>query len=214
MLIHFLLVMIEFFRAYDRKTEDDVFRRVFATTMSGVKSSNATTRASAVTLFQVVLKRNPEPSNEEHCLSEILTPVKTSKSTGPDHRLTLYSMLASISPAQATSTSIADIAPSLLVKETSDATIARLAAAATPHFVFLLQNDKQIQASPLTSLVKEMHGGKPGLRRATCSLVGDTLLACNDSATQSDSLREFIKAVVPAFEENLKAVASNPHRPS
>lgn len=210
MLIHFLTVMTEFFRAYDRKTEDDVFRRVFATTMNGVKSSNAITRASAVTLFQVALKRNSDPDNEEHCLNEILAPVKTSKSTGPDHRFALYSMLASISPSLATSASIVDITPTLLVKETNDATIARLSAAATPHFVFLLQNGKQIQASPLTSLVKEMYGGKPALRRATCSLVGDTLLAGSDSATQSDSLKEFTKAVVPAFEENLKAVTSNP----
>ncbi|KAH8110478.1 ARM repeat-containing protein [Phellopilus nigrolimitatus] len=205
-----LPVMTAFFRVYTHKIADDVFCRLVTIIMNSSKSSNPATRANAVTLLQVILQHNPDASNEEHCLNEIILPVKTSKTAGPDHRFALYSMLTSITPAPVISAVIVENTPTLLLKETSDAATARLTANTVPHLVFLLRNDTQAPAAALTVIVREMSGAKPALRRAVCALAGDVLYACAEKNTATNALEAFAEAVAPAFEANIKAVAANP----
>ena len=202
--------MTEFFHAYQYKVEGDVFQRVTTIVMNSVKSSNPTTRANAVTLLQTVLQRSPDSSNEEHCLNEIISPLKSGKSTGPDHRLALFTMLLSVNPSSITSPSVIEHAPNLLVKETSEPAIAQLAKASVPHLAFLLQHDIRITASSIATIVREMQSTKPALRRAMCTLVGEVLYKCGKAGDKTGALKEFMKAITPALEGNFKAVTANP----
>lgn len=208
-----LPVMVEFFRVYPHRLESDLFGRITTIIMNSVKSSNPSTRVNAVLLFQVLLERNRDVNNEEHAINEIMNPVKSGKSTGPDHRIALYSMLPSINPSTIISGSIAENVPPLLVKETSEVATSALAKASVSHLVFILQQEMTLPPSFMATIVKEMQGAKPALRRSVCSLVGETLRACDEASVQTDALRRFVQAVLPAFEGNLKAVTANPLSP-
>ena len=202
--------MTEFFRSFKNELEHDSFRRIFTTIMNSVKSSNPTTRSNAIALSDVLLQRTEDPINEEHSLNEIINPVKSGKSVGPEHRLALYSILRMIRPSAIVSASIVENAPPLLVKESSDAVVQQLAKATAPHLVFVLRNDDRLPSSFGNTLLREMQGTKAALRRSLVCLVGSVLFRCSEEDVRTNALRDFARTTVPVFEAHLKAVAANP----
>ncbi|KAI5120166.1 hypothetical protein M0805_008433 [Coniferiporia weirii] len=205
-----LPVMIEFFRVYAHKVVDDLFRRLVTIIMNSTKSSNPSTRANAVALLQVIMQRSPDVANEEHCLNEIMLPAKTGKTAGPEHRLALYSMLASVAPTPDISPVLVENAPPLMLKETNDAATARLASHATPHLTFLLTSNTLPPSTALVSIAREMTSARAALRNAMCMLVGNVLHDCATAGVRTPALETFVEAVAPSFEANLKTVAAGP----
>ncbi|KAL5483042.1 GCN1 [Sanghuangporus weigelae] len=205
-----LPVMTDFFRTYKHDLEGDSFRRVFTTIMNSAKSSNPTTRSNAIALSEVLLRRSVDPAAEEHSLNEVMSPVKSGKSVGSEHRLALYSILHMIRPSPIVSASIVENVPPLLVKESSDIVVQQLARAAVPHFVFVLRADAGVPSSSLNTLVREMQGSKPALRRSLSCLIGAVLFQCAEEDIRTPAFDGLRRAAVPVFEANLKAVAANP----
>ena len=203
------IVIAEFFRVYDANMPEDLFRRLITTITNSVKSSNPSTRANAVALFKVVLGRSLGESNEEHCVNEILLPIKAGKTNGADHRQALYSMLTTIAPSPIVSKVLTENAPSLLSKEPNDEAVAMLASSLVSHFVYQLKSDMSIPQAASSLIAKEMCGTKLALRKSMCLLAGGILYDCADSKTTA--FESFIEAVLPALENNLKAVLLNPH---
>jgi hypothetical protein len=154
------------------------------------------------------MKNNTSDENLSFAVNEILALPKAGKTSGPDHRVTLYSLLSSVTPATSVSETVVQITVPLLSKETHDNATSILATAITPHIVFLFHSEVHISPETLAAIAKEMTNSKPSIRRAFCSLVGRAFW--NYGEMTSASSLSFAKAVLPSFEANLKNVTTNP----
>jgi hypothetical protein len=152
--------------------------------------------------------KNNSDENLAIAVNDILALPKAGKTSGPDHRVTLYSLLSSLDPATSVSEAIVQITVPLLSKETHDNATSLLASAITPHIVFLFCSDIHISPETVTLIAKEMTNSKPSIRRAFCSMVGRALWSYGEMTSASS--HAFAKAVLPSFEANLKNIAANP----
>ncbi|KAG6815998.1 hypothetical protein H0H93_008704 [Arthromyces matolae] len=205
-----LPVISSFLSAYSQPPTLHVFRRILSLALSGAKSSNPLTRTGAINLFKTLLPLNTSPESASLAMTELLTLPKTGKTTGPDHRLALYSMLAHITPSQAVSATLLQTTTPLLAKETHEGVITVLAGSLSTHLIHLLTTpDSAPLASETTSLLaKEMGNLKPGIRRAFWVLAGSVLVGGLDF--EEERSLNFVKALLPALEAGLKNVAANP----
>ncbi|KAK0212097.1 armadillo-type protein [Desarmillaria ectypa] len=203
-----LNVIRHFFTAYSCPLSDDSVRRVIAQAVNCSKSSNAAVRTNSIELFKTVVSANQTPLVLETTVNELLTLPRTGKTIGPDHRVTLYTMLASI-PACAVSASVVQITTPLLAKESHDAAVSTLASALHPHILHLLQSDISLAKDTLSLIAKEMNSLKPPIRRAFCALAGNILWSSENLDTPA--WLAFASAVLPSFESSLKTTSNNPN---
>ncbi|KAF9496394.1 ARM repeat-containing protein [Pleurotus eryngii] len=203
-----LIVISQFFDAYSHPLSSEDFRRALVPTLNSSKSSNALVRGNAIGLFKALITDELEESSSSLAAAELLSLPKTGKSSGPDHRAALYSMLSYLQPSIAVSSTLIKDATPLLAKETNDTAISTLAAALPPHLSFLLSKNQDLPSEITTLIAKEMNNTKPVIRHAFCSLAGASLMAI--SGLDTDAGLAFAAVLLPAFESNLKAVASNP----
>ena len=154
------------------------------------------------------METNHSDASVELAVVELLSLPKNGKTVGPDHRITLYSMLAFLNPSSPVSNSIIQTTLPLLAKETHDAATSVLASAMLPHLVCLLRDDEASPPHTATLIAKEMNNSKPVIRRAFCSLAGGALWENGDLSTKGSLA--FAKVVLPSFENNLKTISSNP----
>ena len=186
-----------------------MFSRLLTQIINSAKSTNAIVRSNSIQLFRTIITRAKSDDLLSSSVTELLSLPKIGKSSGPDHRVALYSMLSFLPPSSGISASIVETATSLLSKETHEVAIAVLASALPLHFVFLLKADLPLSAGMIPLIVKEMNGSKPAVRRAFASLVGSVFLEDGVDCS-TGKVFEFAKAVLPAFETCLKTVAGNP----
>ena len=73
-------VVAAFFSAYPHPLDDTALSRVLAPILSSAKSANASVRADAVALFRA-LAPAAAPRSED-----LLTPLRTGKTSGAEHR--------------------------------------------------------------------------------------------------------------------------------
>jgi hypothetical protein len=162
-------------------------------------------------LFKVLIARSDplDPDNLSRvAVPDLLNLPKSGKSAGPDHRISLYSMLAFLAPAAAVSTALIQTTTSLLAKETHEGATSVLAAALPPHIIFLLREGSL--PPEITQLIaKEMSSVKPGVRRAFCGLAGSVFFEGKD-ILETESGASLAKTLLPSFELSLKNVSSNP----
>ncbi|KAI0628364.1 ARM repeat-containing protein [Trametes polyzona] len=202
-----LSIISEFLPAYSHPVEGDSFRRLLTPTLNSAKSTNPIVRVNASALFKVLMRLNHSPADQEHGALELLSLPKAGKTSGPDHRVVLYTMLGAVPPSSVSSTILQTALP-LLAKESHDAAVLALAESITPHLAFCLRSDSALPGDVSSVLAKEMTNTKPLIRRAFCSLVGNALWDLEQ--LESPTAVAFAKSVVPSFEANLKAVAASP----
>ena len=196
--------------------DNETFKRLATLSLNATKSSNAAVRSDAVTLIGVVLSlEEAEDGNinaYSHVLGEILTPAKSGKTSGPEHRLALFSMLSFIPatlPLLSLSKELVSAIPQLLSKESNEAAIATLCNTAKPHLISLLSNGSFVGSIP--NFVSEMKNAKPAIRRAVFSLVGGAIYETSTLVQNVGTIREtFISSIVPVLENSFSAIISNP----
>jgi hypothetical protein len=199
-------VISDFFRSYSPPLDDATFQRLFTPLLSAAKSSNPLVRSGCIALFSAITPAivfNVELG--KHVVTELLSLPKAGKTTGPDHRVVLYSMLASLPPSDGISTLIVDVLPGLLVKETHEPAVVVMRSIISPHLSYVLR------AGIPTSVdlfAKEMANAKPIIRRAFSTVIGEALWQIN--APSNEATASFIKGVFPALENALKTVSANP----
>lgn len=140
-------------------------------------------------------------------MTELCALPKAGKTSGPDHRIALYSMLSFVKPSSI-SPLITLVTLLLIAKETHDTATSVLTTILPPHLSFLLRSDDPLPSEMMATIAKEMNNSKPVVRRAFCSLVGNTFWALGDLL--SEASESFANAVFPAFETSMKTVATNP----
>jgi Domain of unknown function (DUF3554). len=205
---HLCKAIAQFFKSYSCPLESDAFRRILTHAINSAKSSNLVVRENSIKLFKTVTEINNTNSNHELAVVELLSLPKTGKTAGPDHRVTLYSMLAFLTPSSSVSASIIQTTLPLLTKETHDTATGVLASAMLPHLANLLRDDATLPPGSATLIAKEMNNSRPVVRRAFCSLAGGALWENGD--LDMEGALAFARAVLPSFENNLKNVSSNP----
>ncbi|KIO34015.1 hypothetical protein M407DRAFT_17270, partial [Tulasnella calospora MUT 4182] len=94
------------FSVYPHQIPGDTLTRLIAPILGSLKSTNTETRSAASSLLLRVAERLANESDVKPAISEILTLLKGGKTTGPDHRIALYKILASIKPSNAVSLDI------------------------------------------------------------------------------------------------------------
>ena len=155
------------------------------------------------------LSRNlVDAADIDYAVNGVLALPKAGRTTGPDHRFALYTMLDFIQPSSSTSTAIVPAGLPLLAKETHDAAISVLAASVAPHLAYCMKQDIALPVDIVSLVVKEMNSVKPVTRRAFCRLLGDAFWRLDN--IKSDISLSLAKAVLPALENNLKTVAAGP----
>lgn len=184
-----------------------MFKRLLTPCLNCSKSSNALVRTGAVQLFRIIARKAPSEASQALAATELLSLPKAGKTSGPDHRVALYTMLLAVAPSIAVSASIAQTVPVILAKETHDASVAALMPTLAPHIIFLLRSGTPPPTEATTGLAKEMNNTKPVLRRAFCSIAGAVLW---DYGNLDSSISlDYAKALLSAFETNLKNVTTN-----
>ncbi|KAI0944136.1 hypothetical protein AcV7_002042 [Taiwanofungus camphoratus] len=203
-----LSIIAKFLEAYSHAIEADLFRRLLTPVLNSAKSTNHIIRANSPVLFRVIVGKTHVLSDIENAASEVLALPIAGKTAGPDHRVTLYTMLGYLAPAPSVSASVVQAGLLLLAKETHDTSVSTLTSALVPHLVFCLREDVHLPPDSVSLVAREMNSSKPMIRRAFCYLVGNTFWLLKDP--QSETSLDFAKALLSAFETNLKTVASNP----
>ena len=201
-------VIAELLPAYSHPVEGDAFRRLLTPALNNSKSSNHIVRASSIALFKVLIKLAPSTVDIEHAATELLSLPKAGKTAGPDHRMTLYTMLGAVPPSDSVSLTLVQTGLPLLAKETHDAAVSVLAASLVTHLVCCLRSGSSLPSDTAAIAAKEMTSTKPVVRRAFCSLVGSALWELG--GLESAASEAFAKSIVPSFETNLKTVSANP----
>ena len=167
-------------------------------------------RTNASAFFKVLVSKFPSEFLGA-AVSEILTLPLTGKTTGVDHRITLYTMLTTVPKHDAASITLVNALPTLIVKETNDVAISLLVRTLPTHLNHLLACNNSIPADVTTLVSKEMNSAKPVMKRAFVSVVGAALWHL-DAVSESinDATTAFAKAISGALEGCIKTVSANP----
>lgn len=201
-------MLADFFRAYTHEIAKEQFRRLLNIGLNNSKSGNLKTRERAVAFVKALLPHSADLSNEEHLLNEIVVSAKTGKTTGPEHRLSLYSMLGSIPPSPAVSTVIVENTPALFSKESNDGALSCLADNVVVHLVFVLSHDKPLAPDFIKAIIQDLTASRPTLRRATSLIIGTALQECDKTGKSSIALADLTEAAKAGFEANLASVTA------
>jgi Generalcontrol nonderepressible 1 (Gcn1) N-terminal len=180
------------------------------TLLNCAKSTNAVVRAGSEELWGVVATRiNEEQSATAY--TEIIGPLAAGKTSGVDHRITLFRYLASLSPSNAVSCTLVAAAVPLLIKETNDAAVSALVPVIPRHIAHGLNGDG-IDSATLALVCKELVFSKVPLHKALVTIVGETFwsLVEQDSSSISPAAIDFAKAVAPPLEKNLHTFIGSP----
>ncbi|KAL0955554.1 hypothetical protein HGRIS_001793 [Hohenbuehelia grisea] len=218
-----LSVLAHFFTAFPSQLSDADFERILLPTLNTSKSSNPSVRTDSIALFKALVTTPPSepqialsPASQTHATASLLSLPKSGKTTGPDHRAALYTMLAALAPSAHVSPTLVEVSVPLISKETHEGALSVLARAVEGHLGWLLApGEGQVSATgvpqPTTAVIaKEMGNAKPTVRRAFCLLAGGALWDAGARAEGGAEAQAFAKAVLPALESSLKSVAANP----
>ena len=156
-----------------------------------------------------MVSKNAEKHEDlKSAVIEVLSLPKVGKTTGPDHRIALYTMLQSLPSSPTTSPEVISSVPTLLTKETNDLAIEALGSALSSHLSFQLRGNETLPPPVTTVIVKELANAKPQIRRAFYSAVGAAIWSLESLETEASAT--LVKAIFPVLETSLRNVSSNP----
>lgn len=207
-----LAVLGAFFNALDAElsTSPALRLQLLPAILAASKSTSAPTRTAAVHLFSVLYGVGDEvdllPVHEQ-----IAALFKGGKTASPDHRTTLYTMLASLPTSPKLSSDLVGTVLSLLPKESNETTVAAMMRVVAFHLPAAILGGNALPAAQITALVKAMQEPKPNIRRALHSTVGSALWALeSDKEKVNPAAVALAEGLLPGFESALKTVTANP----
>ncbi|CDS01548.1 related to translation activator GCN1 [Sporisorium scitamineum] len=181
--------------------------------ISASRSSNAATRTKAADFFAALSTRIcDDDAAKTTVVDELLAILKGGKTATPEARTSIYLMLSSVAPGQASkSSAVVELVASLLAKEAQEASMHAAVSCIAHHLRWLLaEADTAPAASVSSALAKEMQNSKVPIRKAVCLAVGDLFWSMADAQTATAATRSFAESLLPGFEANLKNASTNP----
>lgn len=199
--------MADLLDGYGRPLDDQMFSKLCSASLNNAKSANATTRTQSARLFAAIAQYQGDALLNS-TTTEILALPCANKTSGVDHRRTLYEMLSSIRPGLQLSGQIVQALPPLITRETDEAALNRLELILSRHLTYQLQQNQIIDSTVTAIFAKEMTSNKPVLRRAFCMVAGNALWPFTKEVTNAAT--SFREALSNAFDTCYKSVLSNP----
>ncbi|GAA6038663.1 hypothetical protein JCM8097_009472 [Rhodosporidiobolus ruineniae] len=187
------------------------------TVLTPTKSVSAPTRAAAIQVFQSLYASDEGAASAEDAeallpvAEQIYVPIRTGKTTSPDHRTTLYTLLALLPTSSSKlSSEITTTALVALAKETNEATVAALTRVVALHLPTVLRNPSSapLPQPQVAALVKAMQDTKPPLRRAVQATVGSVFWAVR-GAEATEAEKKLAEGLAPAFENAVKTMTAS-----
>lgn len=214
-----LAVIASFFASLSSEItcSSEIRSKLISPILTSAKSVTLPTRSASLQLFNVLFAA-PSPSFSASDVdpilpfaAQIISPLKLGKTSSPDHRTTLFTMLGSLPAASALSPELASLVLLLLPKESNEITLSSMMLVLLRHLPTSLASNATLAPAEVGALVKGMQELKPTIRRAICSTVGEVLWSLDaNAATVSTSALAFCVGVLPGLEFGLKTMLSNP----
>lgn len=169
-------------------------------------------RTASSDLFAVLFgARDLAAEDVASAASQVYIPLKTGKTSSPDHRTTLFTMLASIPASSTLSAELVSVTIALLPKESNEAAILAMMRVLTIHLPTSLAAGSALTPIQISALVKGMQEPKPATRRALFFAMGNVLWSLDVDATKvGDATVAFGVGLLAGLESALKTVTSNP----
>ncbi|GAA5925263.1 hypothetical protein JCM3775_006409 [Rhodotorula graminis] len=191
--------------------------RLAPAVLAPTKSVSAPTRAAATRVFATLfsspsLSSSGGESDLLPVAEQVYAPLRTGKTTSPDHRTTLYTLLGALPASATVSPEVVATALGALAKESNEATFAALMRALEVHLPRALEADVAVPQAHVAALVKSLGDTKPALRRRAQAALGSVFWALEhgEAAAQvTGAERAFAEDLAPAWEAALKTVATN-----
>lgn len=201
---HGFLAVTKLYISYKHPLTLDELKRLSTPILSSTKSTNASVRAGAVSLFESVLSREISEDDTKQVIEPILSPAITGKSTGPDHRQSLYATLACIRPSATISTYLVQTLLPLMEKETNDNNLFVLSDVLPKHIVFILRNTGSLWVESLDIMVKEMGSTKVASKKAMTLVAGQTFWQLSRDKKGIEGTEKLLESLRPILDKNLK----------
>lgn len=205
-----LVTVASFFSSIDRAstTSFATISKLLPGLLAQAKSVTPTTRLASIHLFSILIA-DADPADLSTSAELVYAPLKGGKTSSPDHRTTLYSMLALLPASAALSPSLVTLTLTLLPKETNDVAVASMMRVLSVHLPVALEAGTSIPALQLAALVKGMQDPKPAIRRAVHATIGNVLWSLPKTEA-GEAAQAFGAGILPGLESALKTVTSNP----
>ncbi|GAA5901674.1 hypothetical protein JCM8208_001574 [Rhodotorula glutinis] len=199
--------------SHDRALRAKLVPAVLAPT----KSVSAPTRAAATRVFATLFSSGADHDDDEgdHLVpiaEQVYAPLRTGKTTSPDHRTALYTLLSALPASATVSPEVVATALGALAKESNETTFAALMRALECHLPRALECDVGVPQAHVQALVKSLGDTKPALRRRAQAALGTVFWALEHgeaSAQVTGAERALGEDLAPAWEAALKTVATN-----
>ncbi len=137
--------------------------------------------------------------------TEILSLPKTGKTTSPEHRAALFTMLANLPSTDKVSLLVVDSLPPLIGKEGNEPAMLALCHALSLHLAHALVSPQEITSTDI--MIRELGSTKLSTRRAVISAIGTAIWSTSSNySTRGES---FITELVPSFEAAFKSASAN-----
>ncbi|CAO1627100.1 unnamed protein product [Sympodiomycopsis kandeliae] len=181
--------------------------------LSATKSSVALTRSKAVSLFTTLCSKADTSSISRTVVDELITLIKTGKTSSADQKAAVYSMLGAFKKSQELSIVIADSVSSLLSQEITEASFRAAIESLLSHLSFCLQQGSTAEASKVGSigqvLGKMLQHSKVPLRKIASLTIGDALWSLPDQDIHRELLSVLADSLVAGLEHNLSNASTN-----
>jgi hypothetical protein len=211
-----LVVLSSFFSSLPPSISSDPSLRakLAPAVLTPTKATSAPTRGAAIQLFETLFASSTEVSPEDAAAlipvaEQVYLPLRTGKTTSPDHRTTLYTLLSLLpSSSPQLSAEITSTALTALSKESNEATVLALSRAVATHLPSVLRANTPVSAPQIAALVKAMGDTKPPIRRAAHGTVGAVFWALKDEeATEAE--KKLGEGLAPGFEGAVKTMTAS-----
>jgi hypothetical protein len=184
--------------------------KLLPATLSASKSSNEETRAKSVTLLRAIATNCSDEIVRAKVVSDILALPKTGKTSSPEHRTTLFTMVGVVAPSDAVSAVIVDALGGLVGREGNEPALVALCGALSVHLAYMVRSSAPVSSATSTALAKELVSSKISTRRLLSDALGEALWSATSDQQLSSEADKLVNAVLPALEANMQTASTNP----
>ena len=181
--------------------------------LSNIKSQNSVIRNGAFSAFSVLIGRSRDESYIEKVLSDILTPLTTSKLAGAEQRALHARMLSQIPLLPPRSKSVCEKLAQVVAKEPNEMALGAEASALTYNFSLFFWSGLETTPGNFTSIIdaylRGLNDKRPGTRKVWALRVGDLLWPSN-SAPSNPLTTQFVGTIAPKLLDLFDEIVLNP----
>jgi hypothetical protein len=184
--------------------------RLMKPLLSNLKSTNSAIREGALSAFVLVLERSQDQKQLEKIMSEVLTPLATSKIPSAEQRAAHARLLAAIPPSVSRSRTIYNGLSTIVMKEANEAAATAEVQAIAVHITYLLLETPESIDGLAAVFVKGLGDKRAPVQKQWALRLGGLLQQLKHSKSISESVTQLFEGIVPKLLDIFKDVAANP----